>query len=104
MLQHDDFPYPVPSDQLNQGRRPPKEHAVQVIVTRCCTDFHSASSQLRRGALKRYWHKADILRCLRNLPAFEAERTSAGAGFAGLGRRWPEADIAGQICCNAQLL
>ena len=27
--------------------RLPKGHAVQVILARCCTDFHSASPQLR---------------------------------------------------------
>jgi len=43
MLQHDDFPEPLPSDQLNRGRRLPKGHAVQVRVNGS-TNVNSASA------------------------------------------------------------
>jgi hypothetical protein len=33
--------------QRNHARRPPRRHGVQVIGTRCWTNFHSLSSEIR---------------------------------------------------------
>jgi hypothetical protein len=37
----------VRTEQINQGRRPPKWQLVQVTGTRCSTGVHPAASKLR---------------------------------------------------------